>query len=181
MEVVTGSDTVVRPWAERSHRRLLATTLGRVEATGMAYRAPGAANLHPGDAALSLPQQVCSSPLQRAVALEAAQTPLRRAGAHLERTTGRRPGTGQLMEIACRVAARIPAFCQQGVSAPAAGSEGDRLLVLSCDATGVNMIPSDPREPVRTARAADGPKPPSAQLSSREHTGRRRMATVFVI
>lgn len=40
VEVVTGSDAVVRPRAERSHRRLLATTLGRVEATRIAYRAP---------------------------------------------------------------------------------------------------------------------------------------------
>ncbi|MFF7645150.1 ISKra4 family transposase [Streptomyces canus] len=183
VEVVTGSDAVVRPRAERGHRRLLATTLGRVEATRIAYRAPGAANLHLGDAALALPRQVYSYPLQRAVALEVAETPLRRAGAHLERTTGGRLGTRQLMEIACRVAAHIPAFYQQDMpaAAPAVGSEGDRLLVLSCDATGVNMIPSDLREPVRAARAADGPQPPSAQLSSREHTGRRRMATVFAV
>ncbi|MGW4995897.1 ISKra4 family transposase [Streptomyces mirabilis] len=131
----------------------------------------------------ALPRQVYSYPLQRAVALEVAETPLRRAGAHLERTTGGRLSTRQLMEIACRVAAHIPAFYQQDVPAPApaVGSEGDRLLVLSCDATGVNMIPSDLREPVRAARAAGGPQPPSAQLSSREHTGRRRMATVFAV
>ncbi|WP_327258566.1 MULTISPECIES: ISKra4 family transposase [unclassified Streptomyces] len=183
VEVVTGSDAVVRPRAERGHRRLLATTLGRVEATRIAYRAPGAANLHPGDAALALPRQVYSYPLQRAVALEVAETPLRRAGAHLERTTGQRLGTRQLMEITCRIAAHIPTFYEQDTPAPtpAVGSEGDRLLVLSCDATGVNMIPSDLREAVRTARAADGPQPPSAQLSSREHTGRRRMATVFAV
>ncbi|MGW4995840.1 hypothetical protein ACWEQ3_51330 [Streptomyces mirabilis] len=53
VEVVTGSDAVVRARAERGHRRLLATTLGRVESTRIAYRAPGAANLHPGDAALA--------------------------------------------------------------------------------------------------------------------------------
>ena len=47
---VTGTDQVVRRRAEPGHIRLLATTLGRVEVTRIAYRAPAASNLHPGDA-----------------------------------------------------------------------------------------------------------------------------------
>ncbi|MEC4021158.1 hypothetical protein QMK28_34055, partial [Streptomyces sp. H27-D2] len=46
----------------------------------------------------------------------------------------------------------------------------------------MNMIPSDLREPVRsTAAAQAGPQPPSAQLSSRERGGKRRMATVTAV
>jgi hypothetical protein len=187
-EVVVGTDAVARRRAEPGHRRLLATVLGRVEVSRIAYRAPGAANLHPGDTALALPGRLYSYPLQRAIALEAAEGPLRRAGAHLAHTTGQRFGTRQLMEVAVRVAAHIPAFYQQDLPAPAVpaaaadGGSPQALLVLSCDATGVNMIPSDLREAVRASRAsAQGPQPPSAQLSSREHTGRRRMATVFAV
>lgn len=61
---------------------------------------------------------------------------------------------------------------------------GTPLLVLSCDATGGNMIPAARREPTRAtaeARAADGPQPPSAQLADRERAGRRRMATVTAV
>lgn len=185
LAAVTGTDEVVRHRTERGHRRLLATTLGRVEVSRIAYRAPGAANLHAADAALALPAGIHSYPLQRAIALEVAEGPLRQAGARLQRATGQELGPRQLMESAVRVAARIPAFYRHEPPAPAQrgpSAEADQLLVLSCDATGVNMIPSDLREAVRhTARTPKGPQPPSAQLSSREHTGRRRMATVFTV
>jgi hypothetical protein len=186
LAAVVGTDTVVRRRAERGHRRLLSTTLGRVEVTRIAYRAKGAPNLHPADATLALPVGIHSYPLQRAIALETAEGPLRQAGARLQRATGQELGPRQLMATAVRVAAHIPAFYQRDLpgTGPGAGREEDRLLVLSCDATGVNMISRDLREAVRTAAQAkqiQGPQPPSAQLSSREHTGRRRMATVFAV
>jgi hypothetical protein len=53
------------------------------------------------------------------------------------------------------------------------------VLVLSIDATGVNMIGSDLREPAPPRPV--GPQPPSAQLSRRERTGRSRMAVVTAI
>ena len=83
LAAVAGTDAVVRRRAERGHRRLLSTTLGRVEVTRIAYRAQGAPNLHPADAALALPTGIHSYPLQRAIALEAAEGPLRQAGARL--------------------------------------------------------------------------------------------------
>ena len=186
LAAVAGTDAVVRRRAERGHRRLLSTTLGRVEVTRIAYRAQGAPDLHPADAALALPTGIHSYPLQRAIALEAAEGPLRQAGARLHRATGQESGPRQLMATAVRVAACIPAFNRRDLPAtgPGPGREEDQLLVLSCDATGVNMIPRDLREAVRAAAQAkenQGPQPPSAQLSSREHTGRRRMATVFAV
>ena len=69
-------------------------------------------------------------------------------------------------------------YPQHPVPAPAVrtGGHGPRdLLVLSIDATGINMIDSGLREaPARTG----GPQPPSAQLACRERTGRTRMAVV---
>jgi hypothetical protein len=97
LAAVAGTDAVVRRRAERGHRRLLSTTLGRVEVTRIAYRAQGAPNLHPADAALALPTGIHSYPLQRAIALEAAEGPLRQAGARLHRATGQELGPRQLM------------------------------------------------------------------------------------
>ena len=42
---VTGADGVLRRHAEGGHTRLVATTVGRVEVTRIAYRTPGAPNL----------------------------------------------------------------------------------------------------------------------------------------
>ncbi|QNE77790.1 hypothetical protein F0344_27205 [Streptomyces finlayi] len=181
---VTGSDQVVRCWAEPGHRRLMVSALGRVETTRIAYRALKAGNLHPADAVLSLPAQAYTRPLQRHAVHEAASGSLRQAALNLERTTGQRIGTRQLMEICEGAAADIPDFYQAQLDAPGAGQGPDvgDLLVLTCDATGVNMIEKDLREPVRAAAAArSGPQPPSAQLSSRTRTGKRRMATVTAV
>jgi hypothetical protein len=160
---VTGADQVVRRRAEAGHRRLLATTVGRVEVNRIAYRALGAANLHPADTVLALPGQLSSYPLQKAVVHEVASGPLRSASAALERTTGVAIGTRQLMETVVRAAADVRAFYQpQPQPQPQALfgriNGGGALLVLSIDATGVNMIPRDLREGTRT---------PAVQVRSR--------------
>ncbi len=56
-ELGTGADGVVRTRAERGHARPLATVFGQVRVTRLAYRAPGAANVHPLDAELNLPEE----------------------------------------------------------------------------------------------------------------------------
>ncbi|MGH3927558.1 MAG: hypothetical protein ACRDTT_32645, partial [Pseudonocardiaceae bacterium] len=55
-EGVAGADGVTRARAEKGHQRDLATVFGTVTVTRIAYRAPGAANLYPADAALNLPE-----------------------------------------------------------------------------------------------------------------------------
>ena len=52
---VTGADGIARTRAEKGHGRPLATVFGQVTVTRIAYRAPGAPNVHPLDAALNLP------------------------------------------------------------------------------------------------------------------------------
>jgi hypothetical protein len=177
--VVVGADQVARVRAERGHTRLLATTMGPVEVSRIAYRAPKAPNLHPADAALALPARRHSFPLQRAVVHEVADRPLRSARESLARTTGLSLGPRQLQEITIEAARDVRDFYAQRAGTapePAAGPGGRDLLVLSADATGVNMIPSGLRTPAPPRPT--GPQPPSAQLSSRERTGRTRMACV---
>jgi hypothetical protein len=176
---VAGADGVVRHRSEAGHRRLVATTVGRVEVHRIAYRAPRAGNLHPLDAQLALPQRLYSFPLRRQVAHGVTSGPLRAAREALIRATGQRLGTRQLMEIAIETASDIRDFYRGRTTTAASGpdSEGCRaLLVLSIDATGVNMIPAALRE--KAPAPPPSPRPPSAQLSHRERTGRTRMAAV---
>lgn len=181
LAVVTGADRVDRRRAEPGHTRQLLTTVGPVEVSRIAYRAPKAANLHPADARLTLTARLHSVPLQRAVVHEVAGSPLRSAREALARTTGQPLGTRQLQEIAIEAARDVRDFYEQRAAdaaepSAAAGTQGRHLLVLSIDATGVNMIPSGLRTPAPPRPS--GPQPPSAQLSSRERTGRTRMACV---
>ncbi|WP_373873385.1 hypothetical protein, partial [Actinoplanes derwentensis] len=181
---VTGADEVTRRRAEPGHTRLLSTTLGPVEVTRIAYRHPGVSNLHPADARLALPEGWYSFPLQQAVIHESVTGALRQAHDGLDRILGTRIGTRQLMQITTDAARDVRDFyAQHPVPARAVqpgNPAGPRdLLVLSIDATGINMIDSGLRDssPVRD----DGPQPPSAQLSCRERTGRTRMAVVTAV
>ena len=169
---VAGADQIERRWAEPGHARLVATTVGRVQVTRIGYRAPAASNLYPADAVLALPDRLYSFPLQRQVVHEAATGSLREAADGLERATGQRIGTRQLMETMTAAARDVRDFYQHQPTRP--GSPAD-LLVLSIDATGVTMIPADLRDP---APAVPGPRPPSAQLASRDRASRSRMAVV---
>jgi hypothetical protein len=177
---VVGTDQVARTRVERGHRRRLATSVGRVEVERIAYRAPRAPNVHVADAELDLPAHLYSRVLQHQIIHRAAATSLRCAAASVLDATGLSLGTRQIMQVCQRAAVDI---CDFYALAPEAVSSTD-LLVLSCDATGINMIDSGLREQVRAAaksEAASGPRPPSAQLADRTRTGRRRMATVTAV
>jgi hypothetical protein len=173
LPAVAGADNVVRRRAERGHGRLVATTVGRVQTTRIAYRAPAVSNLHPADVVLALPDHLYSFPLQKAIVHEAATGSLRQAADTLHRTTGQRISTGQLMDTVTAAATDIHDFYRH--QPIVAGDPGD-LLVLSIDATGIAMIPAGLRTPAPPPAA--GPQPPHAQLSDRERTGRTRMACV---
>ncbi len=125
----------------------------------MSYRS--GRNLHPADARLALPDKMYSFPLRRHVVYEAAGGSLRAAREAVIRATGQRLGTRLLMQIATEAAAGVRDFYQQTASHPRpnpAGAGGRDLLVLSFDATGVNMIGSDLREPAaRPLPSGTGP------------------------
>ena len=177
---VVGADQIARTRAERGHRRRLATSVGRVEVCRIAYRAPTAPNVHLADAELDLPASLYSRVLQRQIVHRAAHASLRAAAGAVREASGVSLGTRQIMEVCEHAATDITAFYRRP---PAVGASTD-LLVLSVDATGINMIDSGLRDQVRQvadAEAASGPRPPSAQLADRTRTGRRRMATVTAV
>lgn len=188
---VTGTDGVRRGRVEAGHRRTVTTTVGKVEAERLAYRSPKVANLHPADAVLALPARSLSHPLRKLIALKTARSSVRQSADSITRATGQQLGSRQLMATTVHAATDILAFLDPATN-PAAGTqqagESD-LLVMSIDATGVNMIPTALRETTRRAaqEAAEqaagtaAGQAPSAQLSRRDRIGRTRMATVTAV
>ena len=107
---VTGPDGIARTRAEKGHGRAMATVFGQVTVTRIAYRAPGAPNVHPLDEALNLPEEKQSHGLRKLTAIESARGSFDDAAAAITRATGVRMGKRQVEELALRAAADVDAF-----------------------------------------------------------------------
>jgi hypothetical protein len=70
---VVGPDGRVRPWLERGHTRQLVGLFGRVTVCRVAWRGRAVPNVHPADAALSLPAGRHSRPLARLAVRESVR------------------------------------------------------------------------------------------------------------
>jgi hypothetical protein len=175
-EPPVGVDGVVRTRLEKGHRRALTTVFGRVAVTRLAYRAPGAANLHPADGALNLPVGLHSHGLRRLVAVEAARGSFDDAVAAVARATGVTVGKRQLVELARAAAVDVAGFYAR--DRPGA-AEKDRLLVLQFDGKGVVMRPEGLRP--ATAKAAAAGRKLATRLSPGEKNGRKRMAELAAV
>jgi hypothetical protein len=174
---VTGADGLVRTRAEAGHARALATVFGEVTVTRMAYRAPGAANLYPADAALSLPAEKHSHGLRRLAAIEAARGSFEQAGEAIGRVTGTGLGKRQAEHLARRAAVDVDSFYAARRPGPA---PSDVLLVMSYDGKGIVMRPDALRQ--ATAKSAAGARRKLAtRLSPGEKNGRKRMAELAVV
>ncbi|MGH8572208.1 MAG: ISKra4 family transposase, partial [Gammaproteobacteria bacterium] len=154
-EGVAGADGVTRARAEKGHQRDLATVFGTVTVTRIAYRAPGAANLYPADAALNLPEGRHSHGLRRMAAIEAARGSFEQAGAALERVTGVRVGKRQLEALALAAATDVTGFYAQPERATCPDAD---LLVLTFDGKGIVMRPEALRDATGKAARAAGHK-----------------------
>jgi hypothetical protein len=146
---VVDAERVVHTRVERDRRRGLATVFGQVTVSRMAYRAPGARNLYPVDAALNLPAGLYSYGLGKLVALESVRGSFETAAEAVWRHTGVRIGKRQVEALAQAAAVDIEAF--YAARCPSAAAS-DRLLVMQYDGKGVVMIPAALRE--ATAKAA---------------------------
>src|ERR1039457_7207208 len=99
-----------RTRAETGHQRGLVTVFGEVTVTRMAYRAPGAANLHPADAELNLPEEKHSHGMRKLAAIESARGSFETAAHAITRATGAVAGKRQVDQLARRAAADVDAF-----------------------------------------------------------------------
>ena len=176
-ERVSGADGVTRTRTEAGHARPLVTVFGQVTVSRIAYRAPGASNLHPADAALNLPEEKHSHGLRKLAAAESARGSFEDAGSAITRATGIRMGTRQVEQLAVRAAADVDAFYAARRPAPAAD---EVLLVLQFDGKGIVMRPEALRD--ATARAAASSRRKLAtRLSPGEKHGRKRMAELAAV
>ena len=174
---VTGADGVARTRAEHGHGRALATMAGEVTVTRIAYRAPGAPNLHPADAALNLPGEKHSHGLRKLAAIEAARGSFTQAGAAITRATGVTVGKRQTEQLAVAAAADIDGFYAQRRPGP---RDKGVLLALSFDGKGVVMRPGALRE-ATAKKAAAATRKLATRLSPGEKNGRKRMAEIAVV
>jgi hypothetical protein len=168
---VAGADGTVRSRAERGHCRPLASLFGEVTVTRIAYRAPGAANLHPADAALNLPAEKHSHGVRRLAAIESARGSFEAAGQAAGRVTGTMLGKRQAEELARLAAADVDAFYASRRPGP---SDKDVLLVMQFDGKGIVMRPGALREATAKAAAAASRKL-ATRLSPGEKNGRKRI------
>jgi hypothetical protein len=169
---VAGADGVPRRRAERGHARTVVTWFGPVVVRRMAYRAPGAANLHPADAALDLPARRYSWAVQRAAVRYALAGSYEQTQVWLQDLTGASVGKQQLEQILAEAARDAPGFyaARQETAAVQAGLP----LAISADGKGVAMRPEARR--AETARkAGKRTKAFGKRLGTGEKTGHKRI------
>jgi hypothetical protein len=174
---VAGGDGIFRRRVETGHQRLLATVFGTVTVTRCAWRAPGAGNVHPADAALSLPVGRHSHGLARLAVAEAVRGSFDTARTAITARCGKVAGKRQLEQLVQWAAADIDAFYAQMTPVPRTAEE---LLVLSVDGKGIAMIPRALR-PAAQKAAARRTTVFRTRLASGEKNCRKRMATLGVV
>ena len=173
---VTGPDGLTRNRVETGHHRLLATLFGTVQVTRCAWRRPGAGNLYPADAALSLPAPRHSHALARLAVLEAARGSFEAAHAAIAGRCGQVIGKRQIEQAVVNAARDIAAFYAARIPQPCTAST---LLVISADAKGIVMWPGALR--AATAKAAARQGKMRTRLAAGEKPNRKRMATLACV
>ena len=149
---------------------------GTVQVTRCAWRRPGAGNLYPADAALSLPAPRHSHTLARLAALEAVRGSFETAHAAITSRCGPVMGKRQIEQAVVNAAGDIAAFYAARVPMPCTAST---LLVISADSKGVVMRPGALRP--ATAKAAARRGRMRTRLAAGEKPNRKRMATLACV
>ena len=162
---------------EPGHRRCLETVFGEVAVTRLAYRAKGADNLHPADAALNLPRERHSHGLRQLAAIEATRGSYEEAVSAIGRQTGVGLGKRQAEQLTARAAVDFCAF-YDARERPVAGA--GEVVVISADGKGVVMRPEGLR-PQTAAAAAKSKRKLKGRLSKGEKANRKRMAEVGAV
>jgi hypothetical protein len=176
---VTGPDGVTRTRAERGHARPLASVFGPVTVTRIAYRAPGARNVHPADGQLNMPAGKHSHGLAKMTAAPAAAGSLGQACVQVRARTGCALGTRQAQQLARAAAADVEDFYASRRRPPPGAAPGD-VLVVSCDGKGIMVRPGELRPRSQQLAAKAVPKQ-DGRLSRGEVRTRKRMAEVAAV
>jgi len=175
---VTGLDGVARTRAEAGHGRLLSTVFGPVTVSRIAYRAPGAPNVHLADEELSLPRGRHSAGLGKMAAAAAARGSFGQACAQVRRQTGSVLGQRQCQELTRAAAADFADFYAARRPPPEAAP--GQVLVVSCDGKGILVRPGHLRpRAARVARRAVARQ--DGRLSRGEVRTRKRMAEIGAV
>jgi hypothetical protein len=174
---VADVDGVTHGSVEAGHTRALTTVFGTVDVERLAYRHRGAANLHPADGALNLPEERHSHGLRRLAALESTRGSYDDAAEAIRRSTGVAIAKRQVEELTARAAADVEDFYD--TFAPEPGTAAD-VLVLSVDGKGIVMRPDSLRPATEKAAAAATTKL-ETRLSKGEKRYRKRLAEVGAV
>jgi hypothetical protein len=177
LEAVLDADGLAHRSVEAGHHRVLATVFGEVTVSRLAYRGRGRTNLHPGDAALNLPDERHSHGLRRLAAEAASTGSFDAATAAIRARTGTTPGKRQVEQLATRAAIDVEGFY---ASRPPQPVTADDVLVLSADGKGIVMRPDALRPATKAAAAASTTKL-ATRLSKGEKRNRKRMAEVGAV
>lgn len=174
---VAGADGLVRPYRETGHHRELACVFGIVTVERCAWRQKGMTNVHPADAALSLPAGRHSHGLRRLAAMEAVRGSYDQAKAAIDRRCGKVLGKRQAEHLVTAAARDIDAFYRQRMPLPATA---DTLLVLQVDGKGIVMRPEALRPATLAAHRA-ARRAMRTRLAPGEKPHRKRMATLACV
>jgi hypothetical protein len=169
---VTGPGGVVRRRAERGHTRTLASVFGPVTVTRIAYRAPGAPNVHPADEQLNLPPGKHSHGLAKMAVAAVVGGSFGKACSQVSTRTGSALGKRQCQQLIRAAAADFAGF--YATRTPPAGGPGD-ALAISCDGKGIVVLPTQLRYRAALAARKAAPKQ-DGRLSRGEVRNRKRMA-----
>jgi hypothetical protein len=172
----TGADGITRNRVEAGHRRLLATLFGTVQVTRCAWRRPGAGNLYPADAALSLPAHRHSHTLARLAVQESVRSSFETAHAAIAGRCGPVIGKRQVEQAVVNATADIAAFYAARIPVPCTAKT---LLVISADSQGIVMRPGALRPATAKAAARQGKM--RTRLTAGEKPNRKRMATLACV
>jgi hypothetical protein len=172
---VRDADGVAHNALEPGHRRALATVVGTVQVSRVAYRAAKRPNLHPADAVLNLPRERYSFGLRQLAALESTRGSYEEATSAIERSTGVVVAKRQVEELTVRAAEDVESFYS---TQPHPSAKTTDILVISADGKGIVMRPEALRE--ATARAARSKKL-KTRLSKGEKSSKKRMAELAVV
>ncbi|MBT2452931.1 ISKra4 family transposase [Streptomyces sp. ISL-43] len=175
---VVGPEGRARPWRETGHSRWLASMFGLVRVARVAHRGPSVDNVHPADAALSLPAGRHSMGLRRLAVTEAVRGSFDQAQQAVERRCGNVLGKRRLEELVVAAAVDTDDFYQTRIPVPCS----QRMpLVVQVDGKGVVMRPEALREATRRAAAKAAVGGHRGRLAPGEKPNRKRMATVACV